>query len=60
METGKIELVPQPDNRLIELATCISNFKTPEMEIIFAQYMKKTMNPPMIYKDFAEQGELND
>jgi len=54
MEVGKIEFVPQKDDGLLKLAQHISEFKTSEMEIVFAQYMKKVMNPPMIYRDLSE------
>ena len=47
---GEMEFIPQPmAERLVDMAKYISEFKTREMEIAFAEFINKHNNPPMYF-----------
>lgn len=46
-----LEVVKSDHSDLINLAEAISKFKTKEMEVAFAEFLKKAINPPMFLKE---------
>jgi len=51
----EFEYVASAYDELIRLAQYISSFKSQEMEVVFAQLLKKHINPPMVLKENINQ-----
>lgn len=50
MMEGRFTLIPQPGlEKILELASHVASFKTIEMEVAFATFIHRAINPPAMF-----------